>query len=69
MVTIVKLDFLPGKKTYGLGVIFLAYGLLSALTPEMLSAVQIPPAEDFQRLIGEGLVILTGRKAIARLET
>lgn len=63
-----KLDFLPGKKTYALGVIMLVFGLISMFVPDALSMIGISPAIDAERTIMEGLVVLTGRKAISRVE-
>ncbi|MGI9492580.1 MAG: hypothetical protein ACR2QF_09300 [Geminicoccaceae bacterium] len=64
-----NLDFLPGKKTYAVGFVMLAYGVLSGLSPELFQMVNIPPSLDAGRTIMEALAILTLRKGVARLET
>ena len=69
MEMIVKLDFLPGKKTYIVACIMLVYGLLSAAAPELLAIANIEAADDAQRVVMEGLLVLTGRRAIQRLES
>lgn len=61
-----KLDFFPGKKTYIVGAVMLAYGVLSGLVPELFTMVNMPVSDDAARTIMEGLLVLTGRKAIAR---
>ena len=63
-----NLDFLPGKKTYIVGFVMLAYGALSGLVPEMFQMVNIPAAIDPGRAIMEGLAVLTLRKGIARIQ-
>ena len=69
MEMIVKLDFFPGYKTYIIGAVMVVFGALSGLTPELLTAVSIDPSGDAPRTIMEGLMVLTGRRAIQRLES
>ena len=55
------LDFLPGKKTYIVGTIMIAWGLASAFLPDL---GMMPVADEPTRAIMEGLALLGLRKAI-----
>ena len=56
------LNFLPGKKTYVIGSLMIAWGLASALLPDL---GMMPMAEDPARAILEGMGLLGLRKAIS----
>lgn len=56
------LDFLPGKKTYIIGALMIAWGLASALLPDL---GMMPVADNPTQAIMEGLALFGLRKAIA----
>jgi len=55
------LDFLPGKKTYIIGTLMIAWGLASAFIVDLGG---MPMAEDPMARIMEGLALLGLRKAV-----
>lgn len=55
------LDFLPGKKTYIVGTLLIAWGLASAFLPDL---GMMPISEEPTKAILEGMALLGLRKAI-----
>ena len=59
------LNFMPGKKTYTVGVVMVVWGLASLFIPEFFVS-GLPMAEDPQMVILQGLGLLGLRKAVEK---